>query len=145
MKKELKQFKISREGFKQLGEFDHDLLERARTVVMWYLEASYGRTSDKQSISLQEAAVWSGFKVSLDGNSVTIDVGGLNRSDAEFYLNLFLKFKSSIETLKIDENDELGLMDETIQIANIMLKYRHVIALRRKKKGILERVMEIFA
>ncbi len=150
MNKELKQFKISKAGFEQLSEYNFELLEKARTVVMWYLEASYGRTSDKQTIALNDAAAWTGFKASIEKvsdneNKILLEVANLSASDAKFYISLFYKFKTAIETLKIDEHDELGLMDETIQIANIMLKYRYVIALRRKKKSILYRFANLFS
>lgn len=145
MKKELIQFEISKIGFQKLGEFDYDLLEKARTVVMWYLEESYGKTSENKLIALNEASDWCGFKIEDRGTHILLNVGGLPKSDAVFYTTLYAKFKNAIETLKIDEHDELGLVDEIIQVSNLMLKYKHVIVLKRKKKNIFDRIKNIFS
>jgi len=146
MKKKLKQYEISNNGYQQLSDEDFSLLETARTVVMWYLEKSYGRTAENKQISLNEAAAWSGFIIAMeDENTYKIEIGGLSGEDLIFYKSLFLKFKIAIESIKIDENDELGLKDEIIQVANLMLKYKYIILLKRKKKKFFEKIINFLS
>lgn len=145
MKKELKQFEVSRNGFEQLSDYDYDLMERARTIVLWCLETSYGKNAEHYLDAFQEGAIWCGFKdVTIKNGSLVFDVKKQKEKNVKFYINLFIKFKTAIDTMVVDENDELGLMDEMIQVANIMLKYRYIISLKRKKKGVVEKFLGVF-
>jgi len=138
------EFEVTRDGFTRLSEYDFDLMNKARTVVMWYLEASYGKTNDNQTSALHEAALWCGFKTSISKSKDKVILLDKDQKNWTFYSSLFNKFKNVLETLKIDEHDDMGILDETIQVANIMLKYKYVIALKRKKKTIFSKILELF-
>jgi hypothetical protein len=101
MKKELKQFDVSRRGFDQLSEYNYDLMERARTIVLWCLETSYGKNAEHYLDAFQEGAIWCGFK------GVIIKNGEID----------FFQYIQSLENayeIKLSYLDNLNLYNQTV-------------------------------
>jgi hypothetical protein len=154
MKKEnkiVKEYEPTRRGFDKLYDEIPELAELARSVVMCCLKPEYqpDPTTQKEENqkrhleSLQEALDWAGFKTLIAFNKkeeVAVKKVSRGFKDPDFIKNLFDKFHNAIYDIPYDPDDAHGLMDECVKVANIMLKYKHIIALKRKKKSFLESI-----
>lgn len=105
-------YEPTKNGLDKLFTDNNELAESARTVVMWYLKKDFGRTEDRMKTALDEASHWMGMN--------------------EKTHTLFAKFKNDLEAIGYNENDEHGLADETVKVANLMLNYKELKAKERK-------------
>jgi len=105
-------YEPTKNGLDKLFVNNNVLAECARTVVMWYLKKDFGRTEEHMKIALDEASLWMGM--------------------TEKNHTLFSKFKNDLKTIKYNENDEHGLADETVKVANLMLNYKELKSKERK-------------
>jgi hypothetical protein len=108
-------YEPTRAGLDKLFSDNQDLAQVARTVVMWYLKKDFGRTEDRMKSALIETSEWM----------------GINQSN-----NLFTRFKNELDAIGYDENDEHGLADETVKVANLMLNYKDLKSKEKVKKSI---------
>lgn len=103
----MKVYSATKTGADALFNENPQLAEAARTIVMWCLKTNFGKNEERSKIALREAGMWMGMD---------------NRS----YRRMFINFKDELRTIEFDENDEHGLADETVKVANLMLKYKEL-------------------
>lgn len=154
MKKEnkvVKSYEPTKRGFEKLCDDNPDLAELSRSVVMCCLKPEYqpNPETDKEENkkrkigALQDAIDWCGFKSKLRYNKkekIVAKKVSKGFRDPDFIKKLFDKFKIAVYDVTFDPDDAHGLADECVKIANIMLKYKHVIVLKRKKKNLFETI-----
>lgn len=96
-------YEPTKNGLERLFVENQQLAEVSRTIVMWYLKDDFGRTEERMNIALDEAIVWMEYK--------------------RKHQSLFEKFKNDLVAIGYDEDDEHGLADETVKVANLLLNY----------------------
>lgn len=151
-KHEIKTYNPTTKGYNELANDDMDLASVSRNVAMSYLPHYYqkGTVEEKRDgyQALIDAANLAGFKISIFTYVVGSKVKHIKRfpkyRDYNFYRELFANFKDEVKAIEYDPDDEHGLCDESVKVANLIFKYKNIIALRIKKKNIFEKAIIIF-
>ena len=148
----VKSFSPTTKGYSELSDYDLELAIASRSVAMIYLPHYYqkGTMEEKKEgfKALVEVANMAGFKISFAHYMVGDKMKSIKKfpiyRDYDFYRELFANFRAEVNAIKYDPEDEHGLCDESVKVANLMFKYKNLIAMRMKKKNIFEKIRYTF-
>ncbi len=151
-KHELKKYPATKIGYDLLSLDDYELAINSRSVAMTFLEQYYlkGTLEEKENgyKDLFALANLIGFKVSykkyFSNGEMMFSKRFPSYRDGVFFKELFARFENEVRLVGFDPNDEHGLFDESVNIANIALKYRRLIALKLKRKSVFENIFQYF-
>lgn len=146
-------FKPTDKGYTKLVNYDITLSEVAREVVFNYMDQPWEQEdhNTKMVEAIETAANWCGFKTTIkkkrdhNGKLIWSKKFSPDIKDKKFYIDLLKRLRQEIDLIDYNENDEYGLLDEIVNVANILSKYKHIIALKRKRKSILEKIGNTFS
>jgi hypothetical protein len=147
-KHEVKSYKPTTDGYSKLQNENPLLAEASRDVAFLFLPHHFNKDNDEIILKGYDALInvanLSGFKVKIfpykSNNRIRIGKRFPKHRDQAFYSGLFADFKNEIKSIEYDPNDEHGICDETVKVANISYKYQNIIALRIKKKSFIENI-----
>lgn len=133
-------YPLTDEGFKRCMKENEELGMVARSLVFNYLQHGWKVKSEEKLESLQDIIDYTGFNMRM----IPVMVGGRvkwrythtdhqkSEDFIDFRYNLFARFKYELKNVNIDTSD--GLLQECAEVANIVIKYKHVLKLERKKR-----------
>jgi len=146
----VKQYQPTKNGYVDLQNDDIELANIARDVVMDYLKSEYQPNPNTNPIeynrrrkdAIQSSVNWLGLNInlSLKSNGTWLKNMRHNQPNKSYYKDLFNKFHKEIMNVKYDPNDEHQLFDECVKVANIMIKTKHSVLQKMKKKNILQKI-----
>ena len=147
-KHEVKAYSPTRDGYSELLSDNSILADVSRDVALLFLPHYFNKDNAETKLkgydALIETANLAGFRIKIfvykTGTKTKIGKRFPKHRDQSFYSSLFSDFKTEVQDIQYDPNDEHGLCDETVKVANLVYKYENIIALRRKKKTILEKL-----
>ena len=135
---EIREYEPTRNGYALLLEDDAILAEASRDVAMLFLPHYFNKDNQETKIkgydALVETANLAGFKLRIfiykSGSKTKIGKRFPKHRDQSFYSTLFSEFKAEVQAIEYDPEDEHGLCDETVKVANLVYKYKNLIAIR---------------
>ena len=151
----LKQYEPTIAGYNQLLDDNLYLLEISRTVVMDYIfpKTEKPLKNNKKSLEVKNLEVKLSINELVKNGEVTFKKGEITKhvqlkelldfcgiklkskkiKEQEVYTKIFNQFVKDIDA--ISYNEELGIMDEVVQVANVCLETRHKVIKYRAKKS----------
>jgi hypothetical protein len=144
----VKSYEPTTDGYSHLYSEDPILAEASRDVTFLFLPHHFNKKDEETKLKGYDALVYcanlAGFRVKTfvyrSGESIKIGKRFPKHRDQAFYSTLFSDFKNDIKAIEYNPDDEHGICDETVKVANIVYKYKNIIVLRRKKKTVFEKV-----
>lgn len=133
-------YALTDDGFKQCMAENEELALVARNLVFDYLQHGWAVKGQDKLEAFQETIDYTGFDMKL----IPVMIGGKvkwrythtsykkNKDFIDFRYNLFARFKHELKNVNIDTSD--GLLQECAEVANIVAKYKHVLALEKTKQ-----------
>jgi hypothetical protein len=145
---EVKTYEPTKKGYAELVGDDSILAEASRDVALTFLPHYFNKDNAETKVkgyeALIETANLAGFKIKIfiykSGDKIKIGKRFPKHRDQSFYSSLFSEFKAEVQAIEYDPEDEHGLCDETVKVANLVYKYEKLIALQRKKKNVFEKL-----
>jgi len=134
-------YDLTDDGFKLCMKENEELALIARNLVFDYLQHGWEIKSEDKLETFQETINYVGFSLKL----IPVMIEGKikwrythtdyknNKNFVHFRYNLFARFKFELKNVNIDTSD--GLLQECAEVANIVAKYKHVLALEKEKQS----------
>jgi len=150
---EIKIYDPTRKGYAELLEDDGTLANASRDVAMLFLPHYFNKDNQETKLKGYDALIvcanLAGFSVKTfvySGNGkIKIGKRFPKHRDQSFYSTLFSDFKTEVEAIQYDPEDEHGLCDETVKVANLVYKYKNLIIIQRKKNNVIEKLKMFFS
>lgn len=141
----IRQYEPTTDGYAQLHKDDSIIAEASRDVVFLFLPQHFNKDNKTEGYNaLINLANLIGFKIKTfeykSGDKIKIGKRFPKYRNQAFYSSLFSDFKNDIKNIQYNPDDEHGICDETVMVANIAYKYQKEIALKIKRKSFFENI-----